>query len=133
MIDEEIINFLNHIIIKAKTKEELIKNLNTYKDFLEMTEISDSEVINLIGSIKNKADKIFELKEYFNTFDVRGIINSNEISKEPRTPKTITLEKHYHHYIRDYSSGCGSSNSGSSGCGSSYSSGCGGDSTYRGC
>jgi hypothetical protein len=125
IIEEEIIDFLNMIIMKAKNKEELSKNINTYKDYLVLTGICNDEVLNFIGNIKNKADKIFELKEYFNYFDVRGIISEDDISNEERTVITRSLEKHYHHYIRDNNS---------SGCGSNYSSNCGTKSTiYRDC
>ena len=130
-INDEIVEFLNRIISKAKTKDELIKNLNTYKDYLVLTEICDSVTLNFIGNIKNNADKIFELKNSFGTFDVRGVVMNNELSNEQRTIKTKTLKKHYDHYVHDDLSSCGTS---SSSCSSStYSDTCGSSSTYRGC
>lgn len=123
IINDEIIDFINKIISNAKTKEELIKNLNTYKDYLVLTESCDEQTLNFIGNIKNKAEKIFELKEYFETFDVRGIISEGEISGEKKTTKTRALKKHYKHYVSDNSNLCGSS----------YSSGCGCDTIYRRC
>ena len=139
MIDNEVIEFINKIIKKSKSKEDLIKNLETYRNYLVLTEIYEEEVLCFIEKLSNEADKIFAMKDSFGKFDIKGLIDDEELIKENK-PKTKIKEKHYNHYVKDesdYSYGCSSTPSYSNSCSPSiisYGSSCGGSTPiYRGC
>ena len=138
MIDNDVVEFFNKIIKKSKSKEELISNLKTYRDYLVLTEIYDEETLAFTEKILKESDKIFAIKDSFGTFDISGIIDNE--NKEAKKNKQKVKERHYKHYVKDepnYSGSCNSIPSYSTSCSPSvltYGSSCGGSSPiYRGC
>ena len=113
-INKEVIDFLNKIIIKAETKEQLINNVNIYKKYLELTEDYDNEFLKFLDYVIKTSDKIFEIKETFGVFDIKGIIKDIDI-KDKEITKRKVVEKHYNHFVHDnsdnYSYSCGTSSS----------------------
>ena len=137
-IDNDVVEFFNKIIKKSKSKEELISNLKTYRDYLILTEIYDEETLGFSEKLLKEADKIFTMKDSFGTFDITGIINNEQKETKKTTPKV--KQKHYNHYVKEesnYSGGCNSSFEHSNSCSSSsltYGSSCGSSTPiYRGC
>lgn len=125
MIDNDVVEFFNKIIKKSKSKEELISNLKTYRDYLVLTEIYDEETLAFSEKILKEADKIYAIKDSFKTFDINGIIDKEQ--EKTNENKSKVKQKHYNHYVREESNSCGPSVL-------TYGSSCGSSTPiYRGC
>lgn len=79
---KKVMNNLNDIIIEEDLIKIKNKHKNTYRNFIEKTEIN-LENYKIFGKIKNDMDKTFynltlnDIKEYINTIDTKSNININ--------------------------------------------------------
>ena len=114
-IGKEEIDFINKIIAKATNKVQLETNLNVYVKYLVLTEKYDIEDVEFVTNAITMADKIFEMKDTFGSFDIQGLMKKekkeNIKKKEKKPEETRIIEKHYNHYVSDSSSSCGGSSS----------------------
>lgn len=122
-LGNDIIEFIDKIIeIKEITTEDKIKNIEKFRDYLELTKTVDEETLKCIEKIINCLPEIFILKQKLNSFDLNYILKEeleNIDKKDNEKAKEFVKsynEKHYHHY-NDYSSDyCGSSSISSRSC-----------------
>ena len=118
-IDEEMISFIDKLILKAKDTKSLQDNLKTYRDYLVLTELYSEEELNFIDKIITQAPNIIGMKNDFGVFEIKALIDSSDIDESKKVKKK---NRHYEHYTSYPSTSLGS-----------YSNGCGSTTVYRGC
>jgi len=122
---EEIIEFINRLINAPELeKEDIKKNVSKFIEYLEVTKMTDEKTISKLKKIISCLGELLTIKKAMGCVDIRSLL-----SEQPDTPMKLTKkpkntsQKHYNHYSRGTSSGCGGSDD-------YYSSSCGGSSTY---
>ena len=115
-IGNDIVMFINKIINSQKDPEEIRENVVTFKDYLILTKMADEETIKKVELIIQCFDSIMLIKESMGYIDISQLLDNAVIKKPEKSkpkeykkiPQPKVEEKHYHHYVEDYSSSCGS-------------------------
>ena len=122
-LGNDIIEFIDKIIeTKDASNDDKIKNIEKFRDYLNLTKMIDEETLKCVNKIIECLPEIFNLKQKLGSFDLTSIFKEEQenIDKNDKVKaKQIIKEydkKHYSHYQNSTSSFCGSSSISSRSC-----------------
>lgn len=141
---KNIIEFINKIInqVDNETNEEIEENLRKFRDYLDLTQMCDSETLEKVDRVLECYDSLMNIKHSFGFVDVSSLFakekeEAKKLVKKRQTKPVVQqqkadyTEKHYRHYTSSYREPVISSSCGGSDSLPTWSSGCGGGSSYR--